>query len=176
MNEKAGENVGVVAGGGNCFVVFRLCFYVAVFSHEWDRCGVSIEGGCFGCGGGFFMDWAGEGDCGDFLFLLAAAAGLVFYGGVAGFAGEGGGGVVDDFFVFCGGAVFAAEGFCVGFGGPGVLGVFFGFAGDCFGVGAAAGGARECGKSGGRGGLRARQGRAAMAFQVALRNLILLTD
>ena len=119
--------------------------------------------------GGFFMDCAGEGDCGDFLFLLAAAAGLVFYGGVAGFAGEGGGGVVDDFFVFCGGAVFAAEGFCVGFFGPGVLGVFFGFGGDCVGVGAAAGGARECGKGGGR-------GWAAMVFQVALRNLILLTD
>ena len=60
--------------------------------------------------GGFFMDCAGEGDCGDFLFLLAAAAVLVFYGGVAGFAGEGGGGVVGDFFVFCGGAVFAEIG------------------------------------------------------------------
>ena len=79
--EKAGENAGVVAGGGNCFVVFRLCFYVAVFSHEWDRCG----GGCFGCGGVFFMDCAGEGDCGDVLFLVASAAGRVLYGGVGGF-------------------------------------------------------------------------------------------
>ncbi|MGP1516562.1 MAG: hypothetical protein ACTTJV_02980 [Ottowia sp.] len=55
--EKAGENAGVVAGGGNCFVVFRLCFYVAVFAHEWDRCGVSIGSGCFGCGGAF--SWIG---------------------------------------------------------------------------------------------------------------------
>lgn len=77
---------------------------------------------------------------------------------------------------FVGALCLQLNAFALAWAGRGFWAFFSGLLVDCFGVGAAAGGARECGKSGGRGGLRARQGRAAMVFQVALRNLILLTD